>query len=154
MQIEIITREDCSACNNFKSLLKQHNQPYSEVVIGKDIKREDVLQAFGPGTPLPIVWFDKIRATNPVEQFTEIVAHANTFRDMLREKIVPLRFVKKDGTVREMQATLHPDHLPAGWAEVFTNTKPRHVNHVRVFDMEKQAFRTINTNQNIVLLGA
>ena len=42
--IKLITREECSYCDQAKTLLKQHNLEYSELQIGKDIEREMVLE--------------------------------------------------------------------------------------------------------------
>ena len=44
--IKLITREECSYCDQAKTLLKQHNLEYSELQIGKDIEREMVRRLF------------------------------------------------------------------------------------------------------------
>jgi hypothetical protein len=61
--------------------------------------------------------------------------------DILRRNLeVTVAFVKGDGTNRIMKCTLHPDVIP----EVFGKSVegPEHL--VTVFDLEKQAWRSIN----------
>jgi hypothetical protein len=57
-------------------------------------------------------------------------------------------FIKKDGTVREMTARFGvKKHLKGG--ELTYN--PEALNYIVVFDVEKEAYRTINMNQLIFL---
>lgn len=44
----IYTKEDCPACMVLKSKLFSKNIPYQEIMIGKDITREEFMEKF-PG---------------------------------------------------------------------------------------------------------
>jgi len=44
----IYTKEDCPACMVLKSKLFSKNIPYQEIMIGKDITREEIMEKF-PG---------------------------------------------------------------------------------------------------------
>ena len=58
-------------------------------------------------------------------------------------KIFSVEFVKKDGTLREMVCRFGvTKHLKGGEM----NHDPQELGHLVVFDMQKEAYRTINTN--------
>lgn len=58
-------------------------------------------------------------------------------------KIFSVEFIKKDGTVREMTCRLGvTKHLKGGELKHDANA----LGHLVVFDMQKQAYRTINFN--------
>ena len=61
-------------------------------------------------------------------------------KDMLRNHVVEVRFVKKNGEVRDMLCTLMEDIIPE------TNGKRRNLpeNMLTVFDIENNGWRTIN----------
>jgi glutaredoxin len=52
---KIYTRDGCSFCDKAKVLMSEHNIPFQEVSIGKDVQREEVLQLFPGVKMLPIV---------------------------------------------------------------------------------------------------
>lgn len=53
--ITIYTRDGCSFCDKAKSLMTENNIQYSEMSIGKNIQREEVIQKFPEVKLLPIV---------------------------------------------------------------------------------------------------
>lgn len=55
--ITVYTREvpPCAFCTRAKTLLKVHNLPFTEVVIGQDITREEVMAKFPTIKTLPII---------------------------------------------------------------------------------------------------
>lgn len=69
--IKLITREECSYCDQAKTLLKQHNLEYSELQIGKDIEREMVLERYPGYKVLPIVVVDN----KPIGGYNELLDH-------------------------------------------------------------------------------
>tara|TARA_R110000772_G_scaffold66361_2_gene147907 strand:- start:6668 stop:6907 length:240 start_codon:yes stop_codon:yes gene_type:complete len=68
---------------------------------------------------------------------------------LLKEKEVHVRFTKKDGTPRDMRCTLHPDVAP--FTGSTGNVQPEGM--ITVYDLDKEAWRTINTNINFELLS-
>jgi hypothetical protein len=64
------------------------------------------------------------------------------FRKKLQTGVYEVRFTKKDGTEREMLCTLLPDKLPP--TKGGTRKLPDHL--ITVFDLEKNDWRSINTN--------
>jgi hypothetical protein len=65
----------------------------------------------------------------------------------LRESVVALTFTKKDGTSREMNATLNPlliptEHQPKGNATVVADIDEEPT-FVRVFDVDAKGWRTV-----------
>ena len=58
MKIQIITREECSYCDDAKSLLFQEGFTFIEKLIGHDIQREEVLSLYPGRKVLPIVVID------------------------------------------------------------------------------------------------
>jgi hypothetical protein len=70
------------------------------------------------------------------------------FRDEVKGNFFRACFIKKDGTIREMTARFGvKKHLKGG--ELTYN--PSDFNYIVVFDVEKEAYRTINMNQLIFL---
>lgn len=53
--ITIYTRDGCSLCDKAKSFMTENNIQYSEMSIGKNIQREEVIQKFPEVKLLPIV---------------------------------------------------------------------------------------------------
>jgi hypothetical protein len=67
---------------------------------------------------------------------------------MLKVTDMTVTFTKKDGTERVMKCTLKPDALPVVEAKPLTEGKqPRKesTSSIRVFDLEKQEWRSFNT---------
>lgn len=60
--------------------------------------------------------------------------------NLLRVKEVLVSFIKNDGTRREMFCTLKPDVIP----EVHGSSGQKNENHIVVYDLEKQGWRTLN----------
>jgi len=57
-KFKLITRESCSYCDNAKNILQQQNYDYEELLIGKDIERDAVLETWPTQKMLPIVLVD------------------------------------------------------------------------------------------------
>ncbi len=53
--IHIYSRENCAFCLKAKNLLNENNIQYQEIIIGKDIDRNEVIQKFPNRKLLPIV---------------------------------------------------------------------------------------------------
>jgi hypothetical protein len=66
-------------------------------------------------------------------------------REALHMNVVQVQFIKADGTLRVMQATLQEQHLPVSLTEPTNKPSPSHV--CRVWDMEKQAWRSFKWDQ-------
>jgi glutaredoxin len=58
MLIEVYTKEECPLCETAKKLLKEKNVPFQELVIGKDVTREEVLAKFPGVKNAPVVSID------------------------------------------------------------------------------------------------
>jgi glutaredoxin len=58
MKIELYTKQDCALCEAAKQLLNTYQQPYTEIKIGQDISREEVLENFPNARMAPIVVID------------------------------------------------------------------------------------------------
>jgi hypothetical protein len=75
----------------------------------------------------------------------------------LRKQIVSLSFTKKDGSIREMTATLNPlliptEHQPKGNATVVADIDEEPT-FVRVYDTEAEGWRTVIFD-NVLEFGA
>jgi glutaredoxin len=53
--ITIYTRDGCSFCDKAKSFMNENNIQYTEMSIGKNVQREEVIQKFPGVKLLPIV---------------------------------------------------------------------------------------------------
>lgn len=71
-----------------------------------------------------------------------------SFKDEVKGNFFRVKFIKKDGTIREMTARFGvKKHLKGG--ELKYNPEER--NYIVVFDVEKEAYRTINMSNLISL---
>lgn len=68
----------------------------------------------------------------------------NELKDMLDRGPMTFIFKKKDGDVRRMTATTNPKWIPNG--EVITQRTEK---AITVYDMEKEAFRSISTDAKV-----
>lgn len=67
----------------------------------------------------------------------------NSFlKDLLQTKEVQVRFIKKDGTERNMRCTLRPDLLPQQTDIKEAVSKTPNADVLAVWDLEKQAWRS------------
>lgn len=67
----------------------------------------------------------------------------NYLKDKLRESILNVQFVKKDGTERRMRCTLKADLLPAQTdIEEAVQKKTPNPDILAVWDLEKEAWRS------------
>ena len=55
--------------------------------------------------------------------------------DLLREGVCEVSFLKLDGTVRNMKATLNADYLPPTEVKESTTSKPRSEDAIAVYDV-------------------
>ena len=63
-------------------------------------------------------------------------------KKLLAVGVATVTFIKKDGTVRVMQATLDPKNLPVVEARVNVTPRKENPDVVAVYDMEKSAWRS------------
>lgn len=64
-------------------------------------------------------------------------------RELLRERVVGVTFMKKDGTERVMQATLSEDFIPkATNSDNFANSRKKSDEALAVWDTEAQSWRS------------
>ena len=60
--------------------------------------------------------------------------------NLLRTSEVLVSFVKKDGSTRKMFCTLKPNVIP----EIHGRSVPTNENHITVYDLEAEGWRTLN----------
>jgi glutaredoxin len=53
--VVLITRDECTYCDNAKALLKMNNIKFTEYYMGLDYTREEVLEKYPTQKTLPIV---------------------------------------------------------------------------------------------------
>jgi glutaredoxin len=53
--ITIYTRDGCSFCDKAKQIMNENNMKYTEMIIGENIQREEVIQKFPGIKLLPII---------------------------------------------------------------------------------------------------
>lgn len=66
--IILYTKENCPACNRSKKLLNEFNYPFTEIVVGKDISRDQILEKYPDQKTVPII----IINDNKISGFTEL----------------------------------------------------------------------------------
>lgn len=64
-------------------------------------------------------------------------------RALLRNTSLQITFVKRDNTVREMNCTLDPELVPEMENIIMSNVDHKDVDHIVVWDLDKDAWRTI-----------
>jgi hypothetical protein len=69
-------------------------------------------------------------------------------KDLLKRKIVNVKFKKKDGTERTMKCTLLSDLVPV-YEKKTERTKPENEGTLAVWDLEKEAFRSFKIDSVI-----
>lgn len=55
MSLQIYSQATCTHCLALKTTLRQHNVPFDDFIIGKDISRDDTLVKFPNAQRVPIV---------------------------------------------------------------------------------------------------
>lgn len=65
----------------------------------------------------------------------------DTFNDLLKRKIVQIKFKKKDGTERVMKCTLREDVVPV-YEKKTERVKKTNDGVLAVWDLEKDSFRS------------
>lgn len=65
---------------------------------------------------------------------------------MLAEGATTVKFTKKDGTIREMYCTRDPNLIPTEFhpKNKESETELESIENIRVFDIDKQAWRSFN----------
>ena len=81
MQITLYTRPQCKTCNDTKSFLKTKNIDYTEVIIDKDVARDDVLTKAPNAKMLPVVFLDDIY----IGSKEEIIRYVNKLEEIQNE---------------------------------------------------------------------
>ena len=64
--------------------------------------------------------------------------------EILREGIVDIQFIKKDGSLREMRCTLNEEYLPKAEA---TSTKKENPDVLSVWDIDNNGWRSFIVKQ-------
>ena len=73
--VEIITKEECSHCDNAKALMRSKKIEYTEYYLGLDYTREQILETYPSQKTLPIILIDN-----------ELIGGYNDLVEYLREK--------------------------------------------------------------------
>ena len=68
--------------------------------------------------------------------------HMETLRKGMRNGIVRFRFIKKDGSIRDAKATLHPLLIPEDKLPKGTKTGKPNYEAIAFFDLDKQEWRS------------
>lgn len=66
--------------------------------------------------------------------------------DQLHRGICTVVFEKKDGSMREMHCTLHPDRLPQRQTLTEVSPTPPNPDTIRVFDTDLQEWRSFRVD--------
>jgi glutaredoxin len=56
--IEVYTKPDCPLCDTAKRMLNEKKLSFHEIVIGRDITREEVLEKFPEARVAPVISID------------------------------------------------------------------------------------------------
>lgn len=81
-------------------------------------------------------------------------SHKETLRNMLKEGVMNVTFLKKDGTERTMKCTLKADLLPAQEdLENAVQKKKPSDESIAVWDMDKAAWRSFRFDSIICFTG-
>jgi glutaredoxin len=57
MKIEVYSKENCPACTTLKARLTKDGESFTEIMVGKDITREEFLEKFPQVRQMPHVVF-------------------------------------------------------------------------------------------------
>jgi len=60
MHVKIYSKENCAFCTKAKTLLKNRNIDFEEVVIGRDITREEFLEFLPTAKTVPQIFIDNV----------------------------------------------------------------------------------------------
>ena len=157
INIVIYGQENCGWCEKAKQLLDSVSVGYTYYDIHNDgVDIETLVTKTAPGAKtVPIV------VTNDtwIGGYTELKAHVEKWqnivanlRKLLREgKDVFVKFVKSDGSEREMVCTTNPDHIPTSSLPKTAGTpiskKKIDPNLFTVFDIEKGEWRSFKADR-------
>ncbi len=72
----------------------------------------------------------------------------DTLKDLLKKKVVNVKFKKKDGSERVMKCTLLSDLVPL-YEKKTERTRPENEGALAVWDLEKEAFRSFKIDSVI-----
>ncbi len=94
------------------------------------------------------MFFSEIQERRTMSQLQPKLNHDKTwYAEKLRNNICVVVFEKKDGTERTMICTTKSDQIPqSGWTSRTVNVPDT---QVRVYDVQKQAWRSFNTDSVI-----
>jgi glutaredoxin len=56
--IEVYTKPDCPLCETAKRMLNEKKLAFNEIVIGRDITRDEVLERFPDARVAPVICLD------------------------------------------------------------------------------------------------
>ena len=71
-----------------------------------------------------------------------------TLKDVLKRKVVKIKFKKKDGSERLMKCTLLSDLVPV-YEKKTQRIKPKNEETLAVWDLDKEAFRSFKLDSVI-----
>lgn len=159
LNIHLYTKPDCDYCSKAKQYLDERNIKYTIEVITSPEAAIRVKEKLGwapdERVTLPIVMIDG-RYRGGYEglkrAIDDMIAPHTEMKRLLSSAVVEMNIRKKDGSQRPIRCTLSPDLCPP----VTEKTDARKVyfdpTYLRVFDLDKQAYRTIMPTQvlNIV----
>lgn len=77
-----------------------------------------------------------------------------TLKDLLRENVLSVVFVKKDGTERVLECTLKPDRLPAQNEATESKDKVRAENPdvIQAYDIENSGWRSFRVDSVLAFM--
>lgn len=148
---QIYGKPNCPFCIAAKNILTTHNISYEYSEVGIDFSREWLLEEF-PGAktyPQIVIVIDdvsfKIGGYTELKEYLKIV----DLEYFLRSHVLKIRFVKKDETVRVMVCTLDPSKLPERKQDTLSIVKNKKFNIVRVYDLQKEDWRSFDIDSLI-----
>jgi len=153
MNIELITRDNCEFCAKAKEFLAIEQIAYYEYNLTKgDITRDEVYAKLGKSTDekvtLPVVFIDTEYIGGYVElaeYFAGLAIERQALTEALKNGVLHLEFIKADGSLRKMNATLNKhkifnDDTFSSFREEDENKGSPH--KLSVYDIDKSAWRS------------
>ena len=146
--ITLITRDGCINCVKAKEELDKRKLKYEIKNIPDDISREKVIDIYPEAKGLPVFILDGKYSGSIQELIAYLtVPSPKNLLGMLYENNCVIGFEKNDGTYREMKCTTNLSRIPPDkWPKDVSKTPDVH-SQFRVWDIEKQDWRSFNYNQ-------
>jgi glutaredoxin len=94
--IDVYSRDNCGSCIRVKTELKTRGIPFREILLDKDITKEDFIEKFPGKTVLPVIVAESKIFSGPNEILSMLSEYKENFgKDLLNESIG--RFVNEGG---------------------------------------------------------